>query len=82
MFVVEKRAAATFIPLIQKNVSFGTEIISDEWKAYCKLNLHGYKNFTVNHKENYVNLVTGKHTQQTKNYQKNERYHERKITIS
>ncbi|CAF1119304.1 unnamed protein product [Brachionus calyciflorus] len=34
MFVVEKRDAATLIPLIKKNCKIGSEIVSDEWSSY------------------------------------------------
>ena len=41
----------------------GSDTRSDEWRAYSKLKNYGYKHFTVNHKENFVNPKTGKHTQ-------------------
>ena len=63
MFVVEKRDAKTLIPIIVKNVRIGSEIISDEWRAYYSINEHGFKHYTVNHSENFVNPKTGKHTQ-------------------
>ncbi|CAF0922011.1 unnamed protein product [Brachionus calyciflorus] len=62
MFVVEKRDAKTLIPIIQKNVLPGTEIVSDEWSSYKSLNKHGYIHYTVNHSENFVNPKT-KHQQ-------------------
>ena len=63
MFIVEKRDAKTLIPLIQKHVLPGTEIVSDEWKAYNSLNNIGYDHFTVNHSKNFVDPTTSKHTQ-------------------
>ena len=63
MFVVKRRDAETFIPIIRRNALPGSDIHSDEWRAYNKLKIHGYKHFTVNHKENFVNPKTGKHTQ-------------------
>ena len=63
MFVVDKRDAKTLIPIIKKHVLPGTEITSDVWRAYNGLKNHGYKNFKVNHSENFVNPKNGKHTQ-------------------
>ena len=42
MFVVQKRNALRLIPLIKQNIKAGSEIVSDEWKAYHNLNAHGY----------------------------------------
>ena len=63
MFVVEKRDAATLIPIIKANVLEGSDITSDEWRAYNSLNKHGYNHYKVNHSENFVNPKNGKHTQ-------------------
>jgi len=63
MFVVEKRDTNTLIPLITKVVAKGSEIVTDEWRSYNSLNKRGYKHFTVNHSENFVDPYTGKHTQ-------------------
>ena len=41
----------------------GSDIHFDEWLAYSKLKNYGYKHFTVNRKENFVNPKTGKHMQ-------------------
>jgi hypothetical protein len=63
MFVVQKRNALTLISLIKQNIKAGSEIVSDEWKAYHNLNAHGFQHFTVNHSESYVDPETKKHTQ-------------------
>ena len=63
MFVVERRDAKTLVPIIKRNALEGSDIHSDEWRAYNKLKLHGYVHYTVNHKKNFVNPDTGKHTQ-------------------
>ena len=64
MFVIQRRDAATLIPIIRKNAKMGSDIHSDEWlKNYSKLKNYGNKHFTVNFKENFVNPKTGKHTQ-------------------
>ncbi len=63
MYVVQRRDAATLIPIIKRNATVGSDIHSDEWRAYSKLKTHGFNHYTVNHKENFVNPKTGKHTQ-------------------
>ena len=63
MFVVQRRDAKTLLPIIKRNVKCESDIHSDEWRAYSKLNQNGYQHYTVNHKENFVNPDTGKHTQ-------------------
>ena len=40
-----------------------SDIHSDEWRAYNKIRKNSFKHYTVNHKENFVNPLTGKHTQ-------------------
>lgn len=63
MFVVKRRDEATLIPIIKKNILTGSEIVSDEWRAYSKIKKNGYKHFTVNHSKNFVDPNSGKHTQ-------------------
>ena len=55
--LVEKRDADTF-PIIHQNVPIGTEIWSDEWHAYSRLNELGYVYKTVNHSRNFKDPVT------------------------
>ena len=62
---VDKRDAATLVPIITDNVEVGTTIVTDEWKAYKKLGNHGYIHQTVNHSKNFVskcNPSYDKHT--------------------
>lgn len=59
---VDKRDAATLIPIIQRWIKPGTTIISDCWRAYNSLTELGYIHLTVNHSENYVDPITGAHT--------------------
>lgn len=54
MVRVGDRSKNTLFPLILKYIKPGTQIISDEWKAYSKLNEIGYKHRTVCHKRNFV----------------------------
>ena len=63
MFVVVKRNAETLIPIIQRHVLPGTEIASDEWRAYSKLRELGYIHYTVNHSKNFVDPLTKRHFQ-------------------
>lgn len=62
---VERRNAATLLPLIEEHIAPGSIIHSDMWRAYGGIpNLpHGYQHFTVNHTQNFVNPITGAHTQ-------------------
>jgi len=56
--LVEKRDADTFT-IIHQNVPLGTEIWSDEWHAYSRLNELGYVYKTVNHSRNFKDPVPG-----------------------
>ena len=60
---IQKRDRETLIPIIQREVVENSVIHSDEWRAYSNLNDFNYIHQTVNHQENYVNPVTGAHTQ-------------------
>ena len=57
-----KRNALTLLPIIQRHVAPGTTIITDCWKAYRGLPTLGYVHHTVNHSRNFVDPVTGAHT--------------------
>ena len=63
MFIVQCRDATTLIPIIKRNLKVRSDIHSDEWRAHNKINQNGYQHLTVNHKENFVNPDTRKHTQ-------------------
>ena len=60
----------TLIPIINKHCADGTVFCSDSWKAYYKLpehlDLQDVLYFPVNHTNNYVDPVTGAHTQTIK----------------
>ena len=58
---VEKRDAATLLPIIQKHIMSGTTVISDLWKSYFRIDElpESYRHLTVNHSVNFVDPVTG-----------------------
>ncbi len=60
MVVVPDRTKQT---LIQTYIRPGTTVISDEWRAYFDVGISGYTHQTVNHSENFIDPVTGAHTQ-------------------
>ena len=68
--LVADRRAVTLLPIIQAHVQPGTVIHSDCWAAYNNVaslpnvGSHG----TVNHSIEFVNSVTGVHTQNIESY--------------
>ena len=62
MIVVPDRTANTLVSLIEKHVEKGSVIISDCWKAYDRLGEIGYTHLTVNHSVNFVDPISGAHT--------------------
>jgi len=67
---VEKRDAATLLPIIQRVISPGSIIVSDQWRAYRDIpNLPGnYTHYMVNHSENFVDPVTGIYMNHVESY--------------
>ena len=70
MEIVQRRDAATLLPIINNHVAPGTIIHSDEWSAYRRV---GYlpnvsSHSTVNHSLTFVAPVTGTHTQHIESY--------------
>ena len=63
LITVNRRTAAELLPVVQQVVLPGTTIMSDQWAAYNSLSDMGYHHHTVNHSENFIDPVTGAHTQ-------------------
>ena len=59
---VPKRDSATLLEAIRQHILPGTTVISDCWRAYNCLSDEGYRHMTVNHSINFVDPVTGAHT--------------------
>ena len=70
MEMVPRRDAATLLPIIQRHVRPGTTIWSDEWAAYRRVQQLPFvsTHATVNHSLEFVNPVTGVHTQHVESY--------------
>jgi len=66
MRVVSNRKRETLLPIIKKNVMWGSEIHSDEFVSYRTLPFHGYQHAVVDHsKKEYVR--DGVHTNSIEN---------------
>ena len=70
MEVVPDRSAATLLPILQAHVATGTTVYSDHWAAYNSVQSLGNvaSHGTVNHSLNFVDPVTGIHTQHIESY--------------
>ncbi|KAG0427002.1 hypothetical protein DMUE_5933 [Dictyocoela muelleri] len=65
--IVNDRSTETLLPLIKMEIKEGSNIVSDCWKSYNQVHKYGFRHFTVNHKKNFVNPETKKHTQNIEN---------------
>ena len=76
MQIVERRDAATLLPIIGEVVKPGSIIHSDEWRAYKKIpeNL-GFEHKTVNHSIWFVDKKTNVHTQTIEAYWSKQKRH-------
>ena len=69
MQIVETRDADTLLPIIQRVVLPGTTVYSDKWRAYFNIQHRlGLHHQVVNHSLNFVDPLTGVHTQNIESY--------------
>ncbi len=70
MEIVQRRDAATLLPIIQAHVAPGTIVHSDEWSSYRRVATLPpvASHQTVNHSLQFVDPVTGVHTQNVESY--------------
>ena len=70
MELVQRRDAATLLPLISQHTLPGTTIWSDDWAAYNRVSsLPGISSHgVVNHSLHFVDPTTGVHTQAIESY--------------
>ena len=68
--IVPQRNAATLLPIIQQHVAPGTIIHSDEWRTYSQVSTlpNVAAHATVNHSLEFVNSITGVHTENVESY--------------
>ena len=70
MEIVPRRDAATLLPIINSHIAPGTEVWSDDWRAYNGVaalsNVSRHRK--VNHSANFVDPVTGVHTNHIESY--------------
>ena len=57
-----RRTASVLLPLIERNVLPGSIVHTDQWAAYNQLSSSGFTHLTVNHSINFVDPVSGCHT--------------------
>ena len=65
---VDRRDEGTLLPIIQEFVRPGSTVHSDGWAAYNNLANRGYAHGRVIHEENFVDPITGVHTQGMETY--------------
>jgi len=60
MQLVDRRNAATLLPIIQQHVHPGTVVISDEWAAYSQISSASYSHSSINHSLHFFDPITGR----------------------
>ena len=70
MEIVPQQDATTLLPIIQAHTLPGTVIHSDQWRAYSQVSSlpNVASHSTVNHSLEFVDPVTGVHTQHVESY--------------
>ena len=64
---VPNRSRNILIPLIREQIAPGSTIVSDMWRAYDTIHEYGYNHLRVNHSVNFVDPITGAHTNNVEN---------------
>ena len=82
LFTCSARSAGELIPKINRVDLPGTSIKSDEWAVYRSLSQQVYHHTTVNHTENFVDPVTGCHTQAIESFLAIQKYTSKKCMVS
>src|SRR3982750_3733849 len=62
LVAVENRTKETLLSVIKQWVKPGTTIYTDYWKSYDCLGDEGFHHLKVNHSINFVDTVSGAHT--------------------
>jgi transposase-like protein len=66
--IAESRDAISLEDIIRRNVETQSTIITDCWRGYDQLGRSGdYERLSVNHSQNFVDPLTGAHTQNIEN---------------
>ena len=65
---MRRRDARTLLTIIQRHVQPGSLVYTDEWAAYRQMQrVLGFNHQTINHSVNFVDPITGVHTQHAEN---------------
>ena len=67
MITVPDRSAETLIPIIRRIAAPGCRIVSDQWRGYLSLGDEGFVHVTVNHSVQFVDPLTGEHSNTIEN---------------
>lgn len=66
--VIQNKKSATLVPIILNNVVHGAIIHTDEHRSYACLRIYGYTHGSVCHRYNFVDALTGIHTQHVESF--------------